>query len=224
MLVVNLYTDHFLAPDPDHRVRPAEELWYATKTKAALYERAAKAVGLTPEEYHEFRLALLDGKSVRVRLPRRLDAMSGDRRGHVYAIRNAIISPTSAGWPTGIHVHLTDGTDVYVPDLCGNLSVNHSPRVAYVPKAPVPGRHYTLAVATTPIDQPVAVQPPDVPTEPTIAQAVPKAGAPLCGWWCFAVPLGGLIAGVTHGGSSTPPAAPPPPCTAGSNAVFACRK
>jgi hypothetical protein len=224
MLVVNLYADHFLAPDPNRRIRPAEEVWYETKRRAALYERAAKAVGLTPAEYHEFRLALLDGRSVRVNLPRRLDAMSGDRHGHVYAVHNAIIRPSADGWPTGLRVALADGTLVYVPDLCGNLSVNHAPRVAYVPKLAPPARHYTNALVTTPIDQPVSVQPPEIPTEPTIAEAVPKS-APVCGWWCFAVPLGGAIAGLVHG--SPPKSVPPPPvppCSEGSNAIFACSK
>jgi hypothetical protein len=225
MLVVNLYSDHLLPPEPNHAVRPAEELWYATKVRAALYERAAKAVGLTPSEYREFRLALLDGKSVHVRLPRRIDVMSGAHAGRVYAVRNAIIRPTSDGWPTGLRVRLGDGTEVYVPDLCGNLSVNHPLRVAVLPAASHRPPRYTMALATTPLEQPVYVQAPEVPTTPTIAEAVPKSGSPLCGWWCFALPVGGALAGLVHG--SPPQSVPPPsvpPCSAGSNAVFACAK
>ena len=223
MLVVNLYTDHLLAPEPNHRVRPPEEIWYATKQHARLYARAAKAVGLSDAEYREFRLALLDGKTVRVRLPKRLDAMSGARRGYVYAVKNAVIRPTRDGWPVGYRVTLADGAEVYVPDLCGNLSVRRPPRIAYVAPVTRPRTHYTMAVATAPIDRPVSVQPPDVPDQPTIAEAVPgKAASAICGWWCFAAPVLGVIPAIVHGSSSTP--APVPPCSNGSNATFACSK
>lgn len=222
MLVVNLYTDHFLAPDRNHPVRSAEDVWYATKMHAAMYERAARAIGLTPAEYREFQSSLLAGKYARLPLPHRLDAMSGDHRGHVYAVRNAVIEPTRAGWPTGLRVRLADGTEVYVPDLCGNLSVVHAPRVAYAARLPQPAAHYTMAVATTPIEQPVSVQAPEIPTPPTYAEAV-AATHQACGWWCF-LPLAGLV-GLVHGHSSTPPLTPQvPPCNQGSNALYACSK
>jgi hypothetical protein len=223
MLVVNLYADHLLPPEPNHRVRPPEEIWYATtKDYARVYARAAKAIGLSDGEFREFKLALLDGKSVRVRLPKRLDAMSGDHHGYVYAVRNAVIRPTSQGWPVGYRVVLADGAEVYVPDICGNLSVRRKPRVAYVAPITRPHPHYTLAVATSPIDQPVSVQPPDVPTQPAIAEAVPVRVPATCAWWCFAAPVFAVIPAVIHGASSTP--APVPKCSDGSNSSFACAK
>jgi hypothetical protein len=220
MLVVNLYADHFLVSDPNHPVRTAEEFWYDTQKRPALYQRAAKAVGLTPAEYKEFLAGLVAGNYVHVKLPRRLDAMSGNHKGYVYAVRNAIIQPLrgGGGWPTGLRVTLADRTVVYIPDLCSNLSVNHPPQIASLPKAPPAGGHMTLAMAVAPADQPVVVQPPDVPTVPTIAQAVPAVAARACSWWCFAVPLlGGTAAAIDDSKKA-------PPCSLGSNSDFACSK
>jgi hypothetical protein len=222
VLVVDLYSDHLMAPEPNHRVRPPYEIWYATQQHPRLYARAAKAIGLSDAEYQEFRRMLLGGSTVRVALPKRLDAMSGVHRGYVYAVHNAIIRATRDGWPAGYRVRLADGAEVYVPDLCGNISVRRPPRVAYVPPLARTHAHYTMAVATAPIDRAVSVSAPDVPEAPVIAEAVPARVAPTCAWWCFALPVLAVIPAIIHGGQSTP--APVPPCSAGSNAAFACEK
>lgn len=224
-MLVNLFVDHFLAPAPGGRVRTAEEISYSMKQRPELWKRAARAIGLTPAEYGEVQHDLLFGNYTHRNLPRRLDAMSGDRRGSVYAVHNAVIRSQSAFWPAGYRVVLGDGAQVYIPDICGNLSVLRSPqrlaKLAPITHAPP---HYRLAIASTPIDQPVAVTAPDVPAQPAIAQAVPATIAHAgCAWWCFAAPLLGIVPAVDHGSSSTPTVTVPP-CSQGSNAVFACQK
>ncbi|MBD5654650.1 MAG: hypothetical protein IAI50_05655 [Candidatus Eremiobacteraeota bacterium] len=221
-MIVNMYVDHMMDRPP----ASAEEVWNATKEHGQLFADAAKRIGLTPDEYREFRNSLLDGKAVYVRLPRRVDAMSGNRRGSVYAVHNAVMSQPVMGW----RVQLADGNMVYVPQACGNISLL---RHAAIAAAPVPAHHrpalaYTQAVATVPKETPVIMTPPaDVApvleTPPTVAEAVPAAapaGFPLFAFIPLA--LGGLVAAVSHGGNSSTPA--PPPCTAGSNTSGVCSK
>jgi hypothetical protein len=224
-MLVNLFVDHFLAPAPGGRVRAPEEILYSMNERPELWKRAARAIGLTPAEYRQVHDDFVSGNYTHRSLPRRLDAMSGDRRGTVYAVHNAVIKSPSASWPAGYRVVLADGAQVYIPDICGNLSVLRSPqRLAKLPPITHAPPHYRLALASTPIDQPVTVTPPDVPAQPAIAQAVPATIAHAgCAWWCFAAPLLGIVPAVDHG-SSTPPTLSAPPCTQGSNAAFVCQK
>ena len=122
-MVVNLYADHLLQPERNNRIRPPEEIWYATTERPAYFEHAARLVGLSHAEFRAFQLALLDGLAVRVRLPRHLDAIAGDHAGHLYAVPNATIGTTHAGWPSAYLVTLADGAKVYVPDSSGSLSL-----------------------------------------------------------------------------------------------------
>lgn len=214
-MIVNLYVDHLMAPPPSS----AEEVWNATREHAKLFSDAAMQIGLTPAEYKEFRSNLLDGKAVYVKLPRRLDAMSGVRHGSVYAVKNATMTQPVMGW----RVALSDGNVVYVPQLCGNISLLRHAAVAYVPpKYVAHARHvpYTPAIAKVP-ETPVIVTPEEPPPEtpPTVAQAIPAAsskGAP----FFFLIPaaVAGVVAGVTHGST------PVPPCSHGSNVNNACQK
>ena len=187
-----------------------------------MFADAAERIGLSPGEYKEFRKDLLDGKAVYVKLPRRLDAMSGDRRGSIYAVKNAVMNQSIMGW----RVALADGNVVYVPQICGNISllkhagiaqVHHKKRyVAYAHHVP-----YTPTIGT-----PVVVTPPETPdapadVAPTVAQAVPVAAAHALSPFFFAIPaaIGGIVAGITHGSTT-----PVPPCAQGSNTQSVCQK
>jgi hypothetical protein len=207
LAVVNLYVDHMMYPPP----QSAEDVWNATHERSQEFTTAARAIGLTPAEYQEFRNDLLDGKAFYVRLPRRLDAMAGYRNGQVYVVRRVVIeTPNVMGW----EVVLGDGARVYVPQLCGNLSLLRVPP----PRPPLPPPYHEPrpAPVATPTPTPVIIQPtapPVVPPAP-VAPAVSEVhNAP---WWLIFLPIAG---GFTGGGGGTPP----PPCNQGSNVFGACQ-
>jgi hypothetical protein len=218
-MIVNLYVDHLASTPPSS----AEEVWAQTQEHPKVYAAAASKIGLTPREYTEFKRRLLDGDAVYTKLPRRVDAMAGDHRGSIYAVRNAQMTSTVTGWK----VTLGDGKIVYVPQTCGNLSV-----VAAAPRTfttrYTPSYHPVYApTATIPI-QSVAVAPPadvplsssDVPASPASVPAMPQAPASNYSGLLALPVIGGIIYVATH--HDEPPA--PPPCSQGSNAEFACRK
>lgn len=225
-MIVNMYVDHLMATPP----ASAEEVWNASRVHAKLFSDAAHRIGLSSAEYDEFRGALLDGKAVYVRLPRRVDAMSGSRRGSVYAVRNAVMTSSTMGW----RVTLADGAMVYVPQVCGNISLLRSLHVAkapvrYRPVARTKYAPFHPAVAVVPKEQPVAMVAPvqDVPVEvplapATVAQVVPVATAAGNGFLFF-IPavLGGAIAAISHGNNNSG-STPPPLCSNGSNSIGVC--
>jgi hypothetical protein len=215
-MIVNMYVDHLMSPPP----ASAEEVWNATKVHAKLFSDAAARIGLTPAEYKEFRGDLLDGKAVFVKIPRRVDAMSGNRHGSVYAVKNAQMTTSVMGW----QVALNDGNVVYVPQVCGNISLLRNGAIA---KRPTPKRvavakrkyHYVESAKVVPVD--VAV-PEEAPTSvtPVAAQVIPAAATRGGAFpWFIPVAIGGAIAGLVHGTPSSVP-----PCTQGSNSAFVCHK
>jgi len=224
-MIVNLYVDHLMKTSP----ASAEEFWNATREHPQVFAMAAHQVGLTGPEYAEFRQDLLAGKAIFVKLPRHLDAMSGQRRGYVYAVKQAVVPSTGVlGW----EVTLRDGAQVYVPQVCGNISLlrpapgtavaYHAPKkhgrvspVVYRPTAvDVEAPAASVGTAAAPV-APAGV----VAYVPAEAVAAHTALSPL-----YALPLiGGLIAGLTHGGGSTTPT-DLPPCSQGSNDQGMCSK
>ena len=216
-MIVNMYVDHLMSPSPTS----AEEVWNATREHSKLFSDAAARIGLTPAEYKEFRGNLLDGKAVYVKLPRRGDAMSGDRRGSVYAVKNAVMTTSTMGW----RVALADGNVVYVPQVCGNISLLKHAAIAQVPHrvkhVAYQKPRYVKADALSP-ETPVVMVPEAPDTPATTAQVLP---APLAAHavspFLFFIPaaVGGLVYGITH----TPPQTTPP-CSQGSNASFACSR
>jgi hypothetical protein len=224
-MIVNMYVDHLMPHSP----QSAEEVWMATREHPKLFSDAANRIGLTPAEYREFRTRLLDGQAVYLQLPRRVDAMSGAHHGNAYAVRNAVMLQPIMGW----RVALGDGNVVYVPQICGNISLLRHAAVAeaivpkrrkhpaYVAHAYYHAPTYTPAVAEQPVDMapPVPVeQEAAVETPPTVAQAIPAASSshPIGGFFLIPAAIAGAIAGFSH--------TSPPPCAAGSNADFACKK
>jgi len=137
-MIVNLYVDHMMSTPP----ASSEQVYTATQEHPKQFSDAASRIGMTPAEYGEFRRSLLDGKVTYVRLPHRLDAMSGDRRGSVYSVKNAVITSPGMGW----RVALADGNVVYVPQVCGNISFLRNGALAHRPK---PGIVPIVAAAHT---------------------------------------------------------------------------
>jgi hypothetical protein len=225
-----MYVDHLMSPSP----ASAEEVWNATRVHAKLFSDAAQRIGLTPAEYKEFRSSMLAGKAVYLTLPRRVDAMSGARGGSVYAVKNAVMTKPIMGW----RINLADGNIVYVPQICGNISLLRHSAIAQTPAhlAPIashghsrhvavskhkPGR-YVQANSVEP-ETPV-VMTPDAPAAPaTVAQVIPSAEASKSvSPFAFFLPaaIGGLLAGTVHGSTSSTT----PVCSLGSNSDFACKK
>lgn len=227
-MIVNMYVDHLLATQP----ATAVDVWQATRTHPKTFRDAADRIGLSPAEYSEFRTALLDGKAAYVKLPRRVDAMSGSRRGSVYAVRNAVMTSTVMGW----RVALGDGNVVYVPQICGNISVVHPIHVAVKPLVRTPrvahARYaFHPALAQVPKETPVVMEAPasetpvELPSAAPVAAAVAPAGGGRAGGFFFAIPaiIGGIIAGGSHNGHSDTPPPAAPPCSSGSNVQGVCQ-
>lgn len=217
-MIANLYVDHLMASP----AVSSQDVWNATRTHGKLFSDAASRIGLTPEEYREFRTALLEGKATYVRLPRHIYAMSGSRRGSVYAVKNAYLTSTVKGW----RVALADGKVVDVPQICGNLSLEKAPVIAALPRPKVEAvsTHRTpafhRAVAVVPKETPVTLAPPEPvelpPAAPTVANAtVATAGSHGGSGFLFLVPalLGGIFAG-SHGGTNNPAPTCQPPIAA----------
>ncbi len=213
-MIVNMHVDHLMATSPTS----ANEVWSATQQHPKLFSDAAARVGMTPKEYKEFRSSLLAGKAVYVKLPRRVDAMSGARHGSVYAVQNAVMTTPQMGW----RVDLADGNAVYVPQVCANISFLHNgAQVAHVRHVPSRknGHPYVLSKAIVPKETPVTFDDvPPVPEAPaTVANAVPVGGHSFP-FLAFS-PLG-AIPFFHHDTPNTPT----PPCTNGSNAIGVCSK
>jgi hypothetical protein len=222
---VNLYVDRFMQNSPNS----AEEVWNATQEHSKIYTDGAQKVGLTGSEYGEFQQALLDGKAVYVRLPAHVDAMAGLHRGHPYAIKSVAVPQNTLGWK----VALNDGTLVYIPQICGNLTVVHGRAVARAPKKPQQVAHVPRAVVTqgSAVEPtPVTFQPPTevasttgyVPTD-TVAEPVFTAPAVAEGthgsFLPFLLPIAAFVGSV-----SSTPSTVVPPCSQGSNLLGVCQR
>jgi hypothetical protein len=201
-VIVNLYVDRLMLPRPTS----AAEVWSATQDESKLFTEAAHRVGLSDRQYQEFRRSLLDGKALYVKLPRRLDAMSGNHGGSVYAVKNAVLTSSEMGWK----VRLADGTEVYVPQACGNLAVLHptavadakthrlTPSIAVVPRPP------ETPVSLTPPQADAAVVPPStaaVGVAPSSSQSGPRGiGVIPYIFSGTAGAVGGILTGLSGGG------------------------
>ncbi len=234
-MIPSLAIDHVST----HPLASSSDLLMESREHPRVYRAAAERIGLSPAEYREFQRRLLEGDVTYVRLPARLDAMAGNRRGSVYAVHNVQLVHRVMGW----RVTLADGAVVYTPSACGNLSLLRPPRVAHAAVAPIvthrragivaaPRGRKAAVVAAAPapapalvsVDTPAAVLAPVAPVAPVAAPAAAAAG----GAGAFiAAPIafaGGLIYALLPHRSVTTPAAPVPPCSAGSSLLGACQK
>ncbi|MBV8298098.1 MAG: hypothetical protein JO083_00865 [Candidatus Eremiobacteraeota bacterium] len=188
------------------------ELKYNVKKNEAVLRQAGMDLGLTTEQYEQFRLALEVGKPNWVTVPRHLDAMTWASNGQVHVLRDVVIPANQKG----VEVDLHSGDKIialFLPAKCGNLSVirRNVPHVATVRNFPVPH----VAAVTNPIPcgpgmvgsyQPnctavVAQQPPPIvqavaPIPPVPVPAPRPGGLGL-------LPLAALLPFVVNPGSTT---------------------
>ncbi|GAC1409011.1 MAG: hypothetical protein NVSMB64_17710 [Candidatus Velthaea sp.] len=193
---VNLYVDRLSMAPPAHLT----DIYYATSDHPGVYKEAAKRIGLTTQEYAEFRQSLLEGNALYVRLPRRLDSMAGMHRStkHVYALNNVLVPDGTMGWK----VQLADGTQVYVPQVCGNLSMIRHGAIAQRPvKRAVAVRKQAHRVAdaraerSAPAAAPVAVADVPAPAAVTPVTFVNPADATQV---AVAAPVAAVAVGAAH--------------------------
>jgi hypothetical protein len=127
----------------------AAELQYNFKHNEALMRQAGADLGLTREQYEQFRLALEVGKPNWVTVPRHLDAMTWASGGQVHVLHDVIIPANQKG----VEVDLHAGDKIialFLPAKCGNLSVirRNVPHVAAIRNFPVP--HVAAVTAPQP--------------------------------------------------------------------------
>jgi hypothetical protein len=196
----------------------AAELQYNFKHNEAMMRQAGMDLGLTNEQYEQFRLALEVGKPNWVTVPRHLDAMTWASGGRVHVLHDVVIPANQKG----VEVDLPAGDKVialFLPAKCGNLSVIRRPvrHVAAVRNFPVPHVAAVTAPAPPP-QQTVAVVQPE--PAPLVAPAVPiPPPVPVVHHGINLLPLAALLPFLVHGSSTPGTVTPgsgvvvgPPPC------------
>src|SRR5665213_1185192 len=133
----------------------ASELKTNFNQNQGLMRQAAAGIGLTTEQYEQFRLALEVGKPNWVTVPRHLDAMTWASGGRVHVLHDVIIPAGQKGIEYDIRTP-DKIVAIFLPAKCGNLSVirRNVPRVAAVRNFPVP--HVAAVAAPPPISIPAA--------------------------------------------------------------------
>ena len=177
----------------------------------ALMRQAGMDLGLTTEQYEQFRLALEVGKPNWVTVPRHLDAMTWASEGRVHVLHDVIIPANQKG--VEVDLHSNDKIiALFLPAKCGNLSVirRSVPHVAAVRNFPVP---HVAAVSVPPPQETTvaAVQPP-----PVVAAVAPPIAIPAAVHHGIGLlPLAAILPFLVHSGSSSSiiPGSPGPPGT-----------
>jgi hypothetical protein len=188
-------------------LRSTQDLTQQVFKQTPRLNKAARQLGLTPDQFDEFTTDIATDENVRwVTVPRHLDGMSWESAGRVHVIRDVMIPANTHGWA----VYLKTGVTVYVPAKCGNLSVLHTPvrHVAAVKaaSAPAPVVEAPAAPAEAPPPVAVAPAPAEFPT-PTPLAAIPPPPPvhhsllPLLGGLLL-LPLIVLAGGGPHGGTT----------------------
>jgi hypothetical protein len=174
MLVFDLSHDR-IASTPLVKVSNVQQAVIGEKAR---YTQAARRIGLTPREFDEMERRTARGEIARTTLPVRLDAMAGMHRdGRIYAIHNVRVLPNQSAYV----IALSDGKRVYVPVVCGNLSVLQGTpprpaRIARVQASAHASTRRTLARRTAPpVAGPIAAAPAGALAAP---QLLPAAAAP----------------------------------------------
>lgn len=208
------------------QIRSTQALQQAFDANAAQLAIAGSDIGLSPQQYHQVRMAIAEGRARYVELPRHIDAMSGRHGGRVFIVRDIRIPKGVYGWEVDLD-EARDVVKVYVPNRCGNLSlvrvrprvlaaapVYHRVNVAYAapiagPYAPLPASYAAASPAPMVAYQPElsVPQPAQVATH-HFAMLPFLAGALVAGF----LASGGHGSGVTVNTHPTPvPVSPPPP-------------
>ncbi|HEY0613136.1 MAG TPA: hypothetical protein VGC96_00790 [Candidatus Elarobacter sp.] len=188
----------------------AAELQSNFRHNEALMRRAGAGLGLTNEQYEQFRLALDVGRPNWVTVPRHLDAMTWASGGQVHVLHDVIIPANQKG----VEVDLHSGDKIialFLPAKCGNLSVIRRtvPHVAAVRNFPVP--HVAAVTAPQPCGPgmvgsayPDCQQVAAVPPPPVVAAAAPPIPIPAPVHHGFSLlPLAALLPFVVNPGSTT---------------------
>ncbi|MEA2690292.1 MAG: hypothetical protein QOJ39_631 [Candidatus Eremiobacteraeota bacterium] len=205
------------APVMGQSTNPAE-LQYNFKRNEGIMREAGMSLGLTNEQYEQFRLALEVGKPNWVTVPRHLDAMTWASGGRVHVLHDVIIPANQKG----VEVDLRSNDKVialFLPAKCGNLSVIRRPipHVAAIRNFPVP--HVAAVTAPAPPQQTtVAAVTPLEPT-PLVAPVVPIPPVAVVHHGLNLLPLAALLPFLVHGGGTSGIVTPgtgtvvgPPPC------------
>lgn len=186
---------------------------------------AAAKLGLTASQYAQFHMELMSSRTSYVTVPRHLDAMTWQGGGHVYVLHDVQIPAKTRGWEVDLPAANGRVLALYMPALCGNLSLlNKTAPVVAHHAAPVPTRVAALVAAPPVVEAPVAAPPaPVVPNDeaapavaPVVAQAafppVVAAAAAHGGFLPFLVPLLAGVAALSGGVGPGPIVAPPAGC------------
>jgi len=185
---------------------------------------AAAKLGLTPAQYAQFHAELMSSRTAYVTVPRHLDAMTWQGGGHVYALHDVVIPANTHGWEVDLPASGGRVLALYMPALCGNLSLlnktapviaHHAmpARVAALAAAPPPAPVEAPAPAPI-VEAPVAAAPAPVavPNDevaavaPVVAQAAfppVAAAAAHAGFLPFLIPLIAGVAAFGGGGSGS---------------------
>ena len=136
-------------------IQSTQALQQAFDANADQLALAGSEIGLSPQQYHEVRMAIAEGRARYVELPRHIDAMSGQHGGRVFIVRDIRIPKGVYGWEVDLD-EAHDVVKVYVPNRCGNLSlVRVRPRVL----AAAPVYHRVNVAYAAPIAGPFAPLP-----------------------------------------------------------------
>ncbi|MDB5073725.1 MAG: hypothetical protein JWM87_4836 [Candidatus Eremiobacteraeota bacterium] len=204
------------APIMGQSTNPAE-LQYNFKQNEGIMRQAGAALGLTSDQYEQFRLRLEVGKPNWVTVPRHLDAMTWASGGKVHVLHDVIIPANQKG----VEVDLAAGDKVialFLPAKCGNLSVIRRPvpHVAAIRNFPVP--HVAAVTSPAPPQQTAVVVNPE--PAPLVAPVVPiPPPVAVVHHGLNLLPLAALLPFLIHGSSSPGTVVPgtgtvvgPPPC------------
>jgi hypothetical protein len=191
------------------------------RTHPRLMRRAAEAIGLSPREYAAFYRKFMNQRPGWVTIPRHLDAMSWSAEGVVHSEYDIIIPQGVNGWEVDLY-EKHQIAHIYLPMICGNLSVVRTPRkeVAVLPPPPPLPLRRVFAPVPPPV-QPVVPAP--VPLT-ALSQEIPPVSSPVVHhhprlfWPIFGtVVLAAVLLTHSHHGNTpnsvvTPhPIQPPPP-------------
>jgi hypothetical protein len=172
-----------------------------------LIREAAREIGLSPAEYHAFLDKFNSDKPYWGNVPRHLDAMSWSANNHVYVIHDVVIPSGVNGWEVDLR-EKHQLVKLYIPMICGNLSVVRVPIHEVAARPPLPVA-YVAPPAPVPVPLVAAAAPPPAQQIPPVAPAA-VMHHPHLFWPIFAVAVAGIIIATDHHNhnSSTPNTTP----------------
>jgi len=184
------------------------EIREKVRTHPKLMSQAAASIGLTPREYSAFYGKFMNQKPGWVTIPRHLDGMTWAADGVVHAEYDVEIPAGTNGWEVDLYekhqiVH------VYLPMICGNLSVLRTPRKEVAMRPALPPRRIFAPVPPPPPPVVAPVAPAPVPLT-SVAEQIPPVAPPVVHhprlFWPIvgAAVLAGVLLSHPHHGSTGP--------------------